>query len=237
MLIVLLGATVLVKQRSPLARLVVHVRIRLRDRTFVVGLADRTDLDVLHEIGISDAYGAADDVPARVIVDLGANIGLATLRLLATRPDARVIAVEGDPELIPRLKANTAGLPVTVVHAAVAGRTGTRAFYRSDTATWGNAMTRTMPWQTEVQVAAITLDDLLAGHGVERVDLVKMDIEGAEWELLDHGLPPMGALVAELHAVDGRTPAEFIERLEGMRVEVQSMNDVRAVIVARSLGH
>jgi predicted O-methyltransferase YrrM len=78
----------------------------------VVGLETRTELDTLYEIGIEDEYRPAHRIPATTIVDLGASVGLVTLRLLSSHPDATVLAVEADPALLPRLRANVADLPV-----------------------------------------------------------------------------------------------------------------------------
>jgi FkbM family methyltransferase len=213
----------------------VRVRVRIGGRAFALHLAARTDLEVLNEIALEDEYGAADDVQARTIVDLGAHIGLATLRLLARRPDAHVIAVEADPRLVGRLRRNVASLPVTVVHAAIAGASGSRTLYRSDDSAWGNALRRTLPWQQGVEVPALSLGDLLEQQGLAEVDLLKVDVEGAEWELFADGVPaPVAAVAGEVHALDGSHPRELLARIEReMELTTGRVDDDRAVFVAR----
>jgi FkbM family methyltransferase len=231
----LLGFTALVKQRSRWCNVGVAVRVRMMDRVYPIQLAGRVDLEVLHEIAVEDEYGVADAIDATVIVDLGAHIGLATLRLLAHRPNARVIAVEADPVLLPRLRANVRGLPVTVVHAAVCAQSGERTFYRSDASSWGNSLVRAEPGQEARTVPACTLSELLDEHDIAVADLVKLDIEGAEWDVLRHGVPArVRALVGELHAHDGRTPDELVATLErSMTVTVIRGDAKRMVFVAR----
>ncbi len=192
----------------------VTVRLRLKQQTFTVGLQNRTDLDVLHEIGMDDEYGAADAVAADTIVDLGAHIGLGTLRLLAGHPGARVIAVEADPWLAQRLRANVCGLPVTVVQAAIGATDGERTFFRSEGGSWANSVARVSPDQVEVTVPSMTLTHLRETYGIDQIDLLKIDVEGAEWELLADGLPDgIGALMAEFHIRDGRPPHELMAAL------------------------
>jgi hypothetical protein len=126
-----LGATTMLRSRPRLLARPVQMRLRLGNGVYCVGLETRTELDTLFEIGIEDEYRPADAIPAKTIVDLGASIGLATLRLLSSHPGAQVLAVEADPALIPRLRSNVAGLPVTVVNAAFGGSNGERTFYRA----------------------------------------------------------------------------------------------------------
>ena len=101
--------------------------MRFFDRTLTLSI--RTDLHVLHEIGVDPAYPLADDLRPDVIVDLGAHIGIATMYFVAAHPDARVIAVEPDSALVVGLRDHVKGEPVTVVHAAIAGSRDPVEFY------------------------------------------------------------------------------------------------------------
>lgn len=232
-----LGATTMLRTHPRLLPRPVSLRLRLGGSVYRVGLETRTELDTLFEIGLEDEYKTADAIPARTIVDLGASVGLATLRLLASHPGADVLAVEADPVLIPRLRANVAGLPVKVVLAAVGGEDGERTFYRSDLDSWGNSLDRTETSQEPVTVPARTLASLLDEAGIERVDLLKMDIEGAEWELLRLGVPDaVQAIVGELHGREAE-PQELIEALsQSMKVETVSVEPGRATFVATRSG-
>lgn len=230
-----LGATTLFRSNPRLNLGPVRVHVRLGSRSYKVALRTRTELDILAEIGLDDEYRPADSIPARTIVDLGASVGLATLRLLSTHPDARVVAVEADPGLIQRLRENVSGLPVAVVHAAIAADSGERQFYRSDMDSWGNSLENTSSRQSPVTVPTIALGELLDAHDIDRVDLLKLDVEGAEWELLD-GIddPRIAAIVGEVHGREGKPPEKFIERLSrSMDVETISADRHQATFVAR----
>lgn len=229
-----LGATTLLRSTPPMRR-PVHFSVRLGPQIFPVALQTRTELDILEEIGLQDEYRPADQIPAQTIVDLGASVGLATLRLLSSHPDARVIAVEADPELIPRLESNVAGLPVSVVHAAVASGSGERQFFRSDIDSWGNSLDHTSWTQNAVTVPALSLADLLDSHDIGQVDLLKLDVEGAEWEMLDSIVDPrVVAIVGEVHGREGKTPEKFIARLSAsMDLETISADRHQATFIAR----
>jgi FkbM family methyltransferase len=234
LLLLYLGATTLLRSHPRLLSKPVRLNIRLGGVVYEVALRTRTELNTLYEIGVEDEYRPADAVPAEVLVDLGASIGLATLRLLASHPGAQVIAVEADPELIPRLSTNVADLPVTVVHAAVSGSTGSRVFYRSDMNSWGNSLEMTNPDKTAVMVPSLSFDDLLDEVGIDRVQLLKLDVEGAEWEIFDGDVSArVDAIIGEIHGRPGRDPDVFIDRLaRSMRVETISAEPGRATFLA-----
>lgn len=210
LLLAFLGATTLWRSGSGRLRGPIRVRVRLGQKPFEVLLQTRTEIAVLGEIALGDIYADADEIPAREIIDLGANVGLATLRLLATHPEARVVAVEADPKLAARLRENVKGLPVTVVNAAIAAESGERTFYRSDSAAWANSFDLVDPVQSPMRVSALSLADLVSSQDVKSVDLLKIDVEGAEWEVFGNGVPAgVRAIVGEVHANRGRTLEEF----------------------------
>ncbi len=126
--------------------------------------------------------GLIDD--ARVFVDVGANQGLFTLVAAARNPDLRVFAFEPNPNvhelLLDNLAANHLMERVTVSALAVSDEPGTVEFripesrYAAVAAI--DAVSRSRSG-TLIEVATVRLDDLLGG---EAVDVVKVDVEGAE---------------------------------------------------------
>ncbi|HEY2652954.1 MAG TPA: FkbM family methyltransferase [Solirubrobacteraceae bacterium] len=200
-----------------------------------VWVGAHTDLEVMIEVIVRREYDELPCENAEVIVDLGAHIGLAALRLLAANPSAHVIAVEPDPFLIDQLRANVSGLPVTVVHAAISDRSGERILYRSDLFSWANSLERIMPVQVPVSVKAVTLDELLDACSCSHVDLLKVDIEGAEWDLFSRGLPSrVRSVVGEIHGRAGRTPQELVDVLTAHGVPVEIGRADSTVLTFRS---
>lgn len=112
-------------------------------------------------------------------VDIGANVGIYSL--LAARAGARVVAVEPQPAVFARLAFNVRANgfeSVAAEQAAVADRAGTfeitideRNLGHSGGATAGGRA---------ITVPCTTLLALLDAHGIERPDLLKIDVEGAE---------------------------------------------------------
>jgi FkbM family methyltransferase len=194
-----------------LARLWWHKRrrlelVRLRDCSAVLELwvSEFSDLHVIREAFGDRVYALPEHLQPRTIVDLGANIGASVLWFNRRFQNAEIHAVEPDRRALEKLRRNVAGLSgVTVHHAAVAGEDGERTFYHADHAWSSSLVAEAARGGRPGTVTALALPALLRERvGRERVDLLKLDIEGAEWEVLPRlRLAELADVVAgELHA-------------------------------------
>lgn len=127
--------------------------------------------------------------PGMTFVDVGANWGYFTLvAASAVGATGQVISLEPDPRIFAMLERNM-GLNCTEHVATLplaAGRESaelTLVGYPADGHNWGiSRLSSRVPTGggTTFQVSARTLDSLLAERCIDQVDLVKIDIEGAE---------------------------------------------------------
>lgn len=137
--------------------------------------------------------------PGGVGIDIGANMGAQTLHLAAAAgPDGRVVAVEPTAYPLERLRRNLAANPalaarVTTMQAFLVSGAG-EAIPESLPSSWrvagdrsdAHPVHRGVPQVTEGAVA-LTLDALVAREGLARLDLVKLDVDGAEDDVLAGG--------------------------------------------------
>jgi FkbM family methyltransferase len=215
----------------------VRVPVLRRGHRLSVVLGQYPDIEVLRELYLEDEY--PEDIGVRdpqVIVDLGANVGLALLDFRLRFPDARLIGVEPDPIAFNTLRLNTANDPnIHILPVAVGGSDGMRTFYSSAESVV-SGFKRTRRFQKAVPVVTKSLDSLMNDLALPRIDLLKIDVEGAEEEVLggcEH-LAEIGAVVGELHTgVLGIAPDDFYRRyLPGFEVDSTSLGE-RCTFVAR----
>lgn len=123
-------------------------------------------------------------------IDIGANIGAYSLFVAAKAgPSARILAVEPQPDVFARLAFNIAQNPFGTVKAiacALADKPGELTLFL-DPANKGESSVRILRSSTgaTVKVPATTLLALLQSEGYERLDAVKLDVEGAEDLILE----------------------------------------------------
>jgi len=161
------------------------------------------DLFVLYEVLAFNAYHIASSLLSpdnvRVVVDCGANIGITSLFLAARYPGATILSLEPHPENFALLKTNVAGVPrIFPIRACVTGNPQTAVRFTIDQAAWGN---RIATDSHGVLVPAITIEELCKQNGIEKIDLLKLDIEGAEEQVLENGtfLARTEHIIVELH--------------------------------------
>ncbi len=133
------------------------------------------------EVFVKGTYLFESDKPAPRIIDAGANIGLATLYFKLLYPRARVLAIEAAPATFGLLAENVAAnVPdVAVEHCALGGSDGEADFFSLPGSPLGSLDGRSGGGER----ARVPMRRL-SGFLDEEVDLLKIDIEGAEREVL-----------------------------------------------------
>jgi len=124
--------------------------------------------------------------PAPYILDCGSNIGMSILYYKHVYPKAQIIGFEPNPAVFPYLQENIAHnnlADVQLVQVAMAAQGGKLTFYSDGK--YGSCLAEHMPggipegW-VKYEVPCVGLRDYL----IKPVDFLKMNIEGAEWEVL-----------------------------------------------------
>ncbi len=155
----------------------------------------------------------------RSVIDVGATTGCFTLWALQRAPEARVVAVEPNqnvfPFLLKNVEANGLAGRVRTVPTALGARSGHGAVVDRTYSTLATVVPQVSGHSPSVRV--ITLGQLMADCNLVNCDLLKMDCEGAEYDILltsaDDVLRRIGAIVCEFHPIPGRSVNELSDRL------------------------
>lgn len=163
------------------------------------------DFHMFHRIFLKDEYRLQESArtPWKCVVDLGANVGMFSVR--AATLAERVIAYEPVPQNFEQAQRNTAEFDnVTVVRSGVSAEECTIRLYhpkhevRTGTYTTHLELLETPPDRYD-ESPAITLDQLFERHEIEVCDLMKIDIEGHEYEVLHAASPDVLARIQRIH--------------------------------------
>jgi FkbM family methyltransferase len=160
-----------------------------------------------------------------VCLDVGANVGPITLALSALCPDGHVHSFEPAIQSFRFLERNAArnGVDNVSVHRlALSDTTGEAKLNYNREFTGGAFISDYLRDGAEEVVPTTTLDDWAESSGLDRLDLVKIDVEGAEGRVLTGGRATIErfrpTLVLELNPICLRrmqrtAPREFFRRL------------------------
>lgn len=195
--------------------------------TFV---ARKEDWVGVREIFVEDEYDILDtllkDVAAPFVLDLGANIGGFALRAFRRWPKATIISVEAAPDTFEILERNRRLNPDLNWHGVQAG------IWKSDgglvldrrNISIGHRVTER---QEGERIRSLTLASLLGEVGWEDIDLIKMDIEGAEAEVVPTVpdiLARTSVLIIEVHT-DRIDPIDTYRTLAEVFSRCWQLND------------
>jgi FkbM family methyltransferase len=137
----------------------------------------------------------------KVIVDAGANIGMATLYFASRHPSASIISIEPVAENFTMLRRNCGHLPnVTLIQAALWSEPGALGIVNPEGEAWTFSIADSNDREVLESVSAVTLDEIIKTFGP--IDLLKLDVEGAERELFQHSgswIDKVRMIAIELH--------------------------------------
>lgn len=184
---------VLVEEKTPFSEHTLRFRLKT------------SDVPIAAQIFLNQEYAFEPKRNIRTVLDVGANTGFSSLYFAEQFPDAQIVALEPELENFELLRANTAG--------CVRIRPEQMALWNCDmeldVVDWfGKCGFRTtrpedcMPRDRCGTVPGISLPSLMDRYGWERIDFLKMDIEGAEKTVLEgppDWLSRVGILAVELH--------------------------------------
>lgn len=161
------------------------------------------------------------------ILDCGANIGIFSLYAAVQAPHSRIVSMEPVAETYEKLTEQISRSPfkdrITCVRQGIAGDVGTRRILLgtdSDTSSLYQALALTQDFE---QIDVTTYADALDSYQIDRLSLLKLDCEGAEWEVFDKTPGEIwdrtNRVCLEYHLMDEHSPEQItlVLKSRGMR--------------------
>lgn len=188
---VLLGPKFLKRRAKAVVRRILPAEIRRSGVTIVLNPKDT----VVGGLLLCGMYERAETKlfcrackPGMTILDIGAHVGYYTaLALRCTAGQGAIVAVEPDQEnfgYLRRTVAANGGGSVTCVPKALGAERGIMRLYVCSDNRGDNRLCPHEAADQSYDVEVVTADELLGSVGIERVDLVKMDVQGFEGHVL-----------------------------------------------------
>jgi len=169
---------------------------------------NRTDIKIFEQIFLfEDCLVPITTFQPQLIIDGGAHIGCSSVYLSLKYPHAKIIAVEAEESNFNQLCKNVQDLPhVKPIHAAIYSHNGFCMIENPHGDEWGfqvKSVEGLPEEQLQKNIPTFTIEELIRESGYEKLDLLKLDIEGAELEVFkascDKWLPFVTVINIELH--------------------------------------
>jgi FkbM family methyltransferase len=157
--------------------------------------------------------------PGWTVVDLGANIGLYSLRVALGCPATRVLALEPNPDPFGRLRQNLIANGLTgrvrALRLAAGLHSGAAVFDPGPSSTLGHLVGPPAAWPEDrnlLRVQQVTLAELVTRERLERIHLLKLDVEGAEADVLAGAAPVLDRIERIVLEVHGPAAGRAVDR-------------------------
>ncbi len=166
-----------------------------------------SDLDVAIRSLFYKEYENISCSDPKVIIDAGANIGTSAIFFAKKYPKARVLAVEPEERNFDMLLKNTKNYKnIIAIKAAIWGVVDKRIIQSRFTGHWGYTVsdsdTHNRTESTGKEVDCVTVGSLMEKYSIDKIDLLKMDIEGGEKNVLENSsdwIDSVDIMTVELH--------------------------------------
>lgn len=167
---------------------------------------DTSDLTTFDQIFLTGIYKLPDGFEPKVIVDCGANVGMATLYFANRFPSAKIVAIEPEQSNFEMLQINCNGYQnISLIKKAVWHSTGHLYIVDSGKGNYAYSVKTYLDEgdKSISSIEAITLTDVMEEYKLGSIDFLKIDIEGAEKFVFSENYDPWLArtkiLSIELH--------------------------------------
>ncbi|PWW71595.1 putative methyltransferase [Tuber magnatum] len=200
-----------------------------------------SDFLVFNQVFVGREYRCVDNIePPRLIVDCGANVGYTSAYFLSKFPTSTILAVEPDSGNFDLLLRNLSGYGdrFKAIKAAVwpfDEKLEFQASTMAEGAEWGRAVQRPLGRQSSQMIDTVSIPKLIELSGMDRISVLKIDIEGAERELfsagVDEWLDRVDNIVIELHGEE--CARLFFHAIRDTQLAISTCGELTVGLAAR----
>lgn len=162
-----------------------------------------SDIKVFQHVVLEDEYDVSLFKAPNTIIDAGANIGLSSLQFARKYPQALILAVEPEYSNYELCCSNVKPYPnIIPINAALWNKDTEIAIVDPGLDKWGFQVTDANTSLSPKKVKAVSVDSLIKKYELNTIDILKVDIEGAEKEVFDNSdawIDKVSLIIIEVH--------------------------------------
>lgn len=174
-----------------------------------------SDGNVFMRVFVLKEFKLPIKINPRLIIDAGAYTGLSAIYYTSKYPSAKIIAIEPENSNFRILEKNTKHIPnIRRINAGLWDKNAYLKIKNRNTEKWGFTV-KEVSKSENFDIKAITINKILEDSEFDKIDILKLDIEGSEKQLFSKNyhswLEKVNIIVIELHdrIIDGCTEALY----------------------------
>lgn len=171
-------------------------------RRKIIFRKNTSDVGAFRQVFVQREYKLPIEINPKFIIDGRANVGYSSLWFANKFPNAKIIAIEPEDSNYETLKQNIN--KYKNIKSIKSGLWSKNAYLKIVDTGWGNWGFRTdeVRAKEKYDIKAITINQILKDSGFDKIDVLKLDIEGAEKEVFSENtqwLSKTNMIIIELH--------------------------------------
>jgi FkbM family methyltransferase len=203
-----------------------NIKYKLRGR-----FADKT---VLKEVWLKNIYNqfGVKVEDGDLVIDIGAHIGIFSTYAAEKNKSGKIFSFEPFKDNFNRLKFHknlNNKSNIKELNLGVAGENGKKSFYVNSKNSGGHSLIKNIDRKKEVEIETIRLSDFCKKEKIKKIDFLKIDSEGAEFEIFqkDHSfLNIVKKIIIECHPVKGESVFSILSILKKYNFTIHNENEI-----------
>ena len=132
-----------------------------------------------------EIFSPKNKIEVKLIIDLGANIGVETLRFAKIYSKAKIFSIEAVKENFETLIKNTKNMPnVTTINAAIWDKNSKLKIIKKSESSQARYV-QEVKNSDKFHMKGVTFSKIISEYSIKDICILKVDIEGAERKLFD----------------------------------------------------
>lgn len=195
--------------------------------------AKTLDSEIINEIWLRKDYSPPgfEINENDVVVDIGAHIGIFSLFAADSAKKGKVYSYEPFPDNFKLLKNNVkinSCQNITIFRKAIAGKSGKKSLFVSESENTGTHSFYSNNKRTKsIEVSTESLSGILRNNNISNIDFLKIDCEGAEYELLFNcssaTLSKIKKISMEYHNIDNKNNLTALKKILGRQFSIKTI--------------
>ena len=192
-------------------------------------------------VWVRDCYKTKESIkPKDIVIDIGSNLGFFSILASNLCREGKIYSIEACPSNFKKIKENIKINNIKNIipfNFAMGSSSKIRELHISKENEGGHGFYKNDLHGRIIKVKGKTLNDFIKENKIEKIDFIKVDCEGAEYEIFESldndNFEKIRLLAMEIHQIEGKNPLKLMDLLKrkGFFVEILEQQTNKIILI------